>query len=419
MITKWTEALSCCNPDIDRQHSELITHFVHFINSHGSSSKEQIKEILSFLHNYVVEHFALEETLMEQNGYPLLEVHTSQHREFIESMKKIVDEFKGDHDVTKLGKGIGEMYNWFLNHIPEEDKKMGLFLQGALKKTAKTASRTALQTETIFQWNQSLSCFEINIDKEHKELVNHFYQYQRSESGEAVENTMEILTFLRDYIHRHFQREEKLMEKYNYPAQEHHKKAHHDYVEVYKNLLEQYQKNSDFSYIENGVHSMFDWFIHHISEEDVMLGFYLKNSVTNVKTTKEVIIYSDNKEETSLLETFFSNLGFKNVNVYENEVDLRKAVKKDNAFLATISTNTEQKHDFLYLKELRFFLETIPVLFLLNSHNKNVLNSAFSDMNFKIPKKIIEVRPKPLWEIIPKLHDLLFEFNKGSTQLPV
>ena len=76
---------------------------------------------------YASQHLSLEEGYMDEYEYPDAEYHKKAHKEFIKKLKdfrKIHNSFSQDA-IEDLLKNIKE---WILNHISENDKKLGLFI---------------------------------------------------------------------------------------------------------------------------------------------------------------------------------------------------------------------------------------------------------------------------------------------------
>lgn len=77
---------------------------------------------------YVKIHFSTEENYMIKFGYPDFKNHRKQHIQFVRELLNDVDKFeKGDSEAPE--KFLHYLKDWLLNHIAEEDSKIGLFLK--------------------------------------------------------------------------------------------------------------------------------------------------------------------------------------------------------------------------------------------------------------------------------------------------
>ena len=84
--------------------------------------------------------------------------------------------------------------------------------------------------ETI-QWTEKISVNNEKIDNQHKkliELTNDLILHSNATPNSKIVN--ETLYELLKYTKYHFHDEEELMENFNYPKLEEHKKAHKDFV---------------------------------------------------------------------------------------------------------------------------------------------------------------------------------------------
>lgn len=73
----WQESYSVGVPALDDQHKILID----LINQLGQTDCD-IRSVMDKLDWYVHEHFALEESMMEDAGYKHSTTHSDEHREF-------------------------------------------------------------------------------------------------------------------------------------------------------------------------------------------------------------------------------------------------------------------------------------------------------------------------------------------------
>jgi hemerythrin len=127
----------------------------------------------------------------------------------------------------------------------------------------------------FFEWTDELSIGVEQIDNQHKKLVsivNDFHENVDKDSGEtAVRKTLKDLVH---YVQTHFADEEKVMEKYNYPQLEFHRRMHEgltDSVFKYVEKLQIGQKiiNLDMAIFLKG------WLENHIAETDKKIGIFI------------------------------------------------------------------------------------------------------------------------------------------------
>ena len=122
-VTKveWTDALSVGVPQCDEDHKGLI----HIINQVLDAEREDgtVKWALDELTNYANSHFAREERMMEEAGYPDLAAHRKTHKAFIEWLKSTRTIYGADPGAKYyLAETLREyLQTWLIDHIMKVD----------------------------------------------------------------------------------------------------------------------------------------------------------------------------------------------------------------------------------------------------------------------------------------------------------
>ncbi|MEW6714055.1 MAG: bacteriohemerythrin [Nitrospirota bacterium] len=131
---EWTN-LSTGVKTIDEHNRRLVS----MINKLVTAIKEQsckyiIGDVISFLEEYSVNHCAAEEVYMLYCGYPEYRLHKKQHNKFIDDVIELKKEslnpdpgrqcasYELSVETNRL------MTDWVFDHIADEDKKLGVFL---------------------------------------------------------------------------------------------------------------------------------------------------------------------------------------------------------------------------------------------------------------------------------------------------
>ena len=121
-IRAWSNEFVSGIPEIDSQHKELF----EMINSFALENDENVTEqaLLSFLDRlweYCIYHFTLEEKMMRDNDYPLLNYHVGLHQ----SLRWVVTEIKGEIIEgalkTPYTSVIRMSTDWLNEHIAKHD----------------------------------------------------------------------------------------------------------------------------------------------------------------------------------------------------------------------------------------------------------------------------------------------------------
>ena len=117
----WTEELTTGIESIDDQHRHLVD-LVNKFEEAGRRGRESriMSEILNDLVGYTQEHFAHEEKIMEECGFPGLKNHMASHRRFLQKIERFQYEFatEGSRVTTDVRKLLGY---WVRSHILQDD----------------------------------------------------------------------------------------------------------------------------------------------------------------------------------------------------------------------------------------------------------------------------------------------------------
>jgi hemerythrin-like metal-binding protein len=123
---EWYDSYSIGVKEVDDQHKELvamITKLQSSLSSGGSSV--EIIEALKFLVNYTKLHFATEEDVMRRIGYDEFENHQNIHKRLVGQVGEILINLKKGKSVD-IYEMIDFLTNWLINHIRDEDQKIGV-----------------------------------------------------------------------------------------------------------------------------------------------------------------------------------------------------------------------------------------------------------------------------------------------------
>jgi hemerythrin len=120
----WNESLSMYIPEIDAEHQ----HFIRLVNELneaiiGRMNKKMIKSRMRAILNDAALHFAHEEAVFKEWGYPDAEEHAQKHAQIISFLNEImesVDHGKMAHGWLEAGL---EMKQVLIRHILNEDMK--------------------------------------------------------------------------------------------------------------------------------------------------------------------------------------------------------------------------------------------------------------------------------------------------------
>ncbi|MCL1790666.1 MAG: bacteriohemerythrin [Peptococcaceae bacterium] len=130
---QYTDDMKTSIKHIDNQHKELVD-LVNRAASVGvtNPSKEEMKNCLDFLGQYVVKHFEEEEKLQKESSYPNYAQHKKIHDDFIKTFKDLYADFEKNGPSAKLSFALSNtVTHWLITHIKREDVKFGKHYAGA------------------------------------------------------------------------------------------------------------------------------------------------------------------------------------------------------------------------------------------------------------------------------------------------
>lgn len=134
---EWNEEFSVKHAGIDSQHQEWIRILnVLHENLLSDDCKDLTKvtsDSLLAVKAYGEKHFKYEEGLLEKLGYPELEAHRHEHREFYRK----IDEMYRNHvngDIILNSQLMKMLQNWLTDHIMVEDMKLVGFLTETMEE---------------------------------------------------------------------------------------------------------------------------------------------------------------------------------------------------------------------------------------------------------------------------------------------
>ena len=129
MALQWTSALSVGVPDLDAQHQELFRRIDRLLDAMLHNDRSEAGQLLDFLRAYVVDHFAAEERLMAEVGYPDAASHIGEHRRFAATLREVDREFlEGGPTAALVLKLEQQAVGWLRDHVYFTDVALGRFV---------------------------------------------------------------------------------------------------------------------------------------------------------------------------------------------------------------------------------------------------------------------------------------------------
>jgi hemerythrin len=129
----WDKSLETGDPEIDSQHRELFRRIDKLLAAtQDRRARAEVGRLLTFLGDYVVSHFAAEERLMAESGYPEAAPHRDEHQRFVADYARLFEDYRADGPgpvfVIKFGNRVTA---WLCEHICRTDRRLVEHLSSA------------------------------------------------------------------------------------------------------------------------------------------------------------------------------------------------------------------------------------------------------------------------------------------------
>lgn len=131
MSMQWTSDLAIGVAEIDTQHQEIFARFDKlFAACSEGKGKEEVLRSLSFLDEYVKEHFGAEERLQMRHAYPDYAAHKAEHTRFVAEVDKLAREFREEGATLPLVIMTNRtLSSWLSQHIKKTDMAFAEYLR--------------------------------------------------------------------------------------------------------------------------------------------------------------------------------------------------------------------------------------------------------------------------------------------------
>jgi hemerythrin-like metal-binding protein len=120
----WNKQLETGNGKIDEQHKALVEAFnkLHTAMKQGKG-KDELGNTLNFLANYTVQHFQMEEQLMNAHQYPGSATHKGLHKDLVGKVADLVTKYNAGQAMLTM-QVMDFLEGWLIEHIQGEDRRL-------------------------------------------------------------------------------------------------------------------------------------------------------------------------------------------------------------------------------------------------------------------------------------------------------
>ncbi len=128
-------------PAVDRQHRVIAERWRLLARAGAEGDGARVRTNLWFLRAYFAEHFATEEAIMAEAGYPGLPRHARLHADLLVRLEALQVAHTAGTDPWGRGE-FACLLDWVRTHIDEQDALMGRFLQAQQRIAASRGAGT-------------------------------------------------------------------------------------------------------------------------------------------------------------------------------------------------------------------------------------------------------------------------------------
>jgi hemerythrin len=132
----------------------------------------------------------------------------------------------------------------------------------------------------MFEWKESFELGIQSIDNQHKKLLEignviNDLLINHDDSDDNYDEIYEVLEALKNYTIYHFENEEALFLKYNYPEYELHKKEHDAFIAYIQSVNLQNVDEDQKQFLKELLSKVVQWVFKHIITTDFLYKDYL------------------------------------------------------------------------------------------------------------------------------------------------
>lgn len=184
-------------------------------------------------------------------------------------------------NITKVAGLTADLNNVSLqvSAFGNQNKYNNSLLKGEIGKfkTGHKSKKSKGEVNVGIDWSDLMSVGISEMDNEHKELFNRINNLLKGLLGfDGDHDIADLVSKINEYIQYHFRDEEKMLESYNYPELEAHKKLH----AIYENEFDLIEKRLRAGEFDAGLlieiqDKIINWLLDHIAQVDNKYGKFI------------------------------------------------------------------------------------------------------------------------------------------------
>lgn len=124
-LIEWRDEFKTGIASVDYEHRNMI---VTINDLHGDTAihrdKPAVESVLGEIHAGISAHFALEEKVMREMGYPAYAAHKSEHEALLDEISAVLAQVRNDPDFDYQDSLRETLRHWFGDHFKNADAKL-------------------------------------------------------------------------------------------------------------------------------------------------------------------------------------------------------------------------------------------------------------------------------------------------------
>jgi hemerythrin-like metal-binding protein len=122
---EWSREYETGNAQVDTEHKQIFVLVQNVMDAAMGTGDADVKSTIDFLAGYTVDHFAHEERLMEESGYPKYAVHKKKHDDFVQEVlalrERVLNETDNEANLLDITTVV---VSWLTDHVLGSDMTM-------------------------------------------------------------------------------------------------------------------------------------------------------------------------------------------------------------------------------------------------------------------------------------------------------
>lgn len=140
MTILWQDELNTGIPVIDKQHMRIVDFINELEVAQRAKDKQKVKDVVDDCVDYTLSHFAFEESLIEEAGYPYCKPHKKVHDLFARKVAEFQERLALGDDVAEELHAM--LARWLVNHIKRDDADYVSAVKGSMVAVIQEKEKT-------------------------------------------------------------------------------------------------------------------------------------------------------------------------------------------------------------------------------------------------------------------------------------